>query len=188
MKKIQVGIIAEDNSDVEVIRILAKKISKIPFSISPMVGHGCGKIPAKAHGWAKELHFRGCTHLILVHDLDDKNYATLMHSLTEALKPCPINKHAIVIPTRELEAWLLADHATITNVMKLRKPMQRIAAPESINNPKEHLRDVIWKNSEKSVTYINTLHNAQIARVLDTDELQRCPSFLPFEQFIKDHL
>jgi hypothetical protein len=188
MAKVKVGIIAEDKSDVEVIEIIAKNITATPFSVSSQVGRGCGKINAKALGWAKDLQFKKCTHLILVHDLDDKNYAALMQSLTEALKPCPINKHAIVIPTRELEAWLLADHATITSVMKLRKPMQRIAAPESINNPKEHLRDVIWKNSGKSVTYINTLHNAQIARVLDTDELQRCPSFLPFAAFIQTHL
>ncbi len=51
-----IGVIAEDNSDVEVVRELIKKI--VPdkkFSINSFVGHGCGKIQGKCFQWAGAL-------------------------------------------------------------------------------------------------------------------------------------
>lgn len=79
MNKIkQIGIIAEDNSDVEVIKILIKRIlNRNDFGFKKMVGNGCGKLRRKAYDYALNLKNKGCDMLILFHDLDRNNYKTL---------------------------------------------------------------------------------------------------------------
>ena len=109
-----IGVIAEDISDVEVIRaLLAKKAAGSPFTIDKFVGHGCGKIRGKCCQWATTLSRQGCNFLIVLHDLDNKPLSQLSSDLRTALLPSPISKHVIAIPVRSIEAWLLSDNAAI---------------------------------------------------------------------------
>ena len=154
---IHVGVIAEDNSDIEVIRVLISKIARKTFSIKPFAGHGCGRVRNKCNGWAEILRQRGCSVLILVHDLDMHRLAELENGLREALGQSPIQKHAIIIPVRELEAWLLADHEAIQRTFRFRRRLRQIANPESIQRPKERLRDIIEQRSDHNIIYVNTV-------------------------------
>lgn len=178
------GLIAEDQSDVDVIRTLAEKIAPRGFRIKRFLGYGCGRIHAKCRSWAEHLHRQGCTLLILITDLDLQKLEDLLATLSGALNPCPIQRYIIVIPVREIEAWLLADHEAITRALSLRKPVGKQSNPETILNPKERLRDIIRERSNGRISYLNTVHNVKIAKHVHIEKLNRCSSFIPFKNFI----
>jgi hypothetical protein len=182
-----VGVIAEDLSDVEVIEeIIAKKKNRRLFKIKKFAGHGCGKIRAKCKDWAYNLRIQQCTLLILIHDLDENNLRELRDEIEDTLKPSPITKYIIVIPIREIEAWLLADHEAINKTFGLK--LKKIPNPEAIRRPKEHLRDLVYLRSSKRKIYVNTIHNRKIAAKANLKQLKRCNSFTPLNDFIQTAL
>jgi len=183
-----IGIIAEDISDVATLDILIRKIGKAPYSIRSFKGDGGGKIVGKCHAWSQNLRDQGCRYLLIVHDLDSAEIGHLRAKLETALGVSPIDTHLIVIPVREIEAWLLADHRAITKAMKLRVTINQIANPEAIPNAKEYLGRLIYTKSGHQRRYINTIDNAKIAVECVPTNLQRCRSFVPFHQFIRDHI
>lgn len=178
------GVIAEDTSDVDVLNIIVRKIARKPYSIRRFVGHGCGRIRKQCRGWAQTLKDRGCQLLVIVHDLDANNLQQLERTLREALGASPIAEHIIVIPVRELEAWLLADHKAIERTFRFKSPLGQVANPEGIQRPKERLRDLIYQKSGKRIIYVNTIHNARIAANCAITNLRRCNSFQPLERFV----
>jgi hypothetical protein len=184
----QLGIIAEDRSDVEVVRTVLKKISRRPFTVQKFVGHGCGRIMGKCAAWAENLHRSGCTHLVLVQDLDGKDPVELSSKLATALEPGPIQQRIVVLAVQEIEAWLLTDSAAIRSALSLRRPIRRIADPEKIPRPKEYLRDLLFRASGNTLRYVNTIHNSKIADRVSVASLRRCPSFRPLEKFAREHL
>lgn len=181
---IKLGVIAEDQGDVDVILELIKK-RQPKFSVDQFLGKGCGKIKSKCAAWAKNLRARGCNRLIIVQDADAANPAQLLGELQAALGPSPIPLHVVVVPVREVEAWLLADHAAIKAGMKIRGKVKKVANPEVIFRPKEHLRDL---SARLGKPYLNTVHNKEIAKHSTFAALRRCPSFLPFETFVINHM
>lgn len=183
-----VGVIAEDNSDVDVLRELLAKLTKRKLFLHKFVGHGCGKIAGKCRAWARNLDAQGCQVLIILHDLDLRNLAQLRQTLIEALTPSPIQSHVIVIPVQELEAWLLADHGAIQNALGIKQPIKQVTGMEYLQRPKEFLGDLIFRKSNKTVYYVNTVHNVRIARAASLVNLRRCPSFRPLEEFARVHL
>jgi len=188
VKLIRVGLIVEDQSDYEVIHSILDKIAARPFAVTRYLGHGCGKVIAKCGAWARQLRDQGCTLLIVVCDLDTRHLTELKGQLETSLTPCPFQLHIIVIPVREIEAWLLADHQAITQAMKLRKAAKKQANPEAIMRPKEHLGRLIFERSEKRTQYLNTVHNKQIAAAARITQLRRCQSFRPLHQFAEQNL
>jgi uncharacterized protein DUF4276 len=183
-----IGIIAEDDSDVAVIRELIGKITKTRYRVEEFAGGGSGKIVGKCFAWAQNLRDKGCTYLILVHDLDQARITDLRATLVAALNESPIRIHIIVIPVREIEAWLLADHEAITKVMKLKRPLGQVSNPEAIQNPKEYLERLVYTKSEHTRKYVNAIHNEQIAAACTASNLRRCQLFLPLQQFISEHI
>lgn len=87
-----------------------------------------------------------------------------------------------------MEAWLLSDPGAIKSAMKLRKTPNIKGLPENINSPKEYLGEVIRVASNGEIIYINTAHNEKIAQMLSVERAKtRCPSFVPFHDFIQEH-
>lgn len=186
--KHKIGVIAEDDSDVQVANELIKKISpRKEFVIRRFVGHGCGKLRSKCLSWAIQLKNQGCSMLIVFHDLDDRTLTDLEAEIKSLLRPCPIERHLIIIPIREIEAWLLSDHLAIKKALKLRRTFPRIANPQSIVNPKRMLGDLIFSKSDKRKRYV-VEDNQKIASHIQIVNIRRCSSFLPLEHFIKTHL
>jgi hypothetical protein len=186
-RTIKVGVIAEEDNDVDVVHVLLKKITpRRSFCIRSFVGHGCGKLRYKGRVWASQLANRGCSVLLFIHDLDRQRLNQLRTELEEALKPCPIQPYLIVIPIEELEAWLLADANALRGSFNLKKRPKSVANPESIADPKRFLEAMIWSHSEKKKRYVNTIHNVRIAEHIDVSALRKCSAFRPFEKFWAD--
>lgn len=181
---VKYGFIAEDASDVEVIKRLAKKITGKNVSASHFVGKGCGPIKKKAVGWCRAFEIKGCTQILLVHDRDRNDAGALATQLEGILEAAPQRKKVVVVPTEEMEAWLLSDHIAITAAMKLKKRLKEEHHPETIASPKEYLGAEVWKVSNKTVNYVNAIHNPLIADHIDVSVIKKkCPSFEPFVRF-----
>lgn len=184
----RIGIIAEDQSDVEVLREIFQLYGLKRLSIERFVGKGCGKIKGKCNAWARDLRALGCTRLILLHDADDHRPNVLRQELVQALGVSPIPKSVIVVAVRELEAWLLADHNAIVKSLKLRGNVKQVANPEGIRRPKEHLGELIYRASRRKLTYVNTVHNKRIAAACSINAMKRCSSFKVFDSFVLSEL
>lgn len=182
---IRIGLIAEDGSDVEVLKILAKKVLGKSVSLSYFVGKGCGPLKRKTPGWCKALWLKGCKHVLLVHDLDQNEKSSLRQNLERILQPAPQSFKAVVIPTEELEAWLLSDTGAISRALNIQKVMREIHHPERISSPKEYMGELIRKSSNGKKIYVNTVHNPLIADQLDVSKIvKKCPSFSTFNAFL----
>ncbi|MGH1510494.1 DUF4276 family protein [Ralstonia solanacearum] len=181
---VKIGIIAEDVSDVEVLKLLARKITGKPVSTAHFTGKGCGPLKKKTPGWCKDLAHKGCTKILLVHDLDRNDAKTLRKTLEGILQKSTAFKQAVVIPAEELEAWLLSDTSAITSALNLQKALKVVHHPETISSPKEYIRDKVWQVSNKTTAYVNSVHNKLIAEKLNIKFVQKkCPSFKDFANF-----
>jgi hypothetical protein len=177
-----VGIIAEDDSDVAVIKEITLKILK-PHRVGfkKFVGDGCGKLRRKCAAWAANLVQQGCRWLVVVHDLDTNNEAKLRAHLAGAISPAGAEQHVVMIPRREIEAWLLYDGDAIAGAFRESRRPKLPSDPESLDDPKKHLRNLVWTSYRKD--YANTVHNAQIARNIDLCYLKGSRSFAPYPIF-----
>ena len=104
----KMGIIAEDDSDVAVLREITLTLLK-PHRIGfrRFVGHGCGKFKRKCGAWARILVQGGCPWVAVLHDLDANDERRLRAELTAAIAPAGARASVVLIPRREIEAWLL---------------------------------------------------------------------------------
>lgn len=185
----RIGFIAEDNSDVEVLFMLARKV--VPGATiekRSFVAHGSGKIKSKCKSWAMTLAAQQCNMLVVAHDLDRNNINTLRSSLQASLSPSPIGKNLIVIPVHEIEAWLLSDEIAIKKAFQITSKVPKVEAPESISSPKERLGWYVHTHTGKRKRYINAVHNAKIAKYLDIRRVRRCSSFIPLHDFYSSNI
>ncbi|WP_288492314.1 DUF4276 family protein [uncultured Pseudomonas sp.] len=184
---IKIGVIAEDTSDIEVItEILSKHIEKSDFSIKKFVGRGCGKLKIKCGAWVDNLSAQGCSHILIFHDLDSNKEDELRKEINTRINNCKFKETLIVIPTEELEAWLLTDAAAIKSTFTITQDIKIPGDVEKIKSPKEFLCKLIKRASNKN--YINTIHNKKIAEKLTTKSLSTCPSYRAFESYVNEKI
>jgi hypothetical protein len=180
----KIGIIAEDDSDVAVLRELTLSLlSPHKIKFNRFVGDGCGKLRRKCGAWARILVQQGCPFIVLVHDLDAYNEGQFRAMLEGAIATAPAKAKVVLIPKREIEAWLLYDGQAIARAFNAAQNPQLPGNPESILDPKKYLRDLVRKKYRKE--YLNTVHNAPIARRIDIALLNKSTSFLPQVAFAK---
>jgi hypothetical protein len=178
-----IGVIAEEANDVDVLyEFTCKLVGERRFSFKHFVGHGCGKLRRKCSAWAENLLQRGCTEIVVVHDLDENDEGALRKELTRAIENTGCKAYVILIPTHELEAWLLVDAIAIQKVFAMAKLPRLPPRPETVPHPKEKLRDIVWQASRKR--YVNTIHNRKIAAASRIAMLSACASFSPYPKFI----
>ncbi len=156
-----IGLIAEDDSDVAVMKEITLKILKPQLiGFKKFVGDGCGKVRRKCGAWAQLLVRQGCRWIAVVHDLDTHDEAALRNRLSIAIAGANAEATVVVIPKREIEAWLLYDGKAIASAFRETKLPKLPKNPEVLEDPKKHLRDLIWATYRKD--YVNTIHNLRI--------------------------
>lgn len=183
----KIGVIAEDSSDISVVNeILMKYMDCNEYSIKKFVGNGCGKLRNKCGAWAKMLSKSGCEHILVLHDLDRNDKSHLIDELSKKVSKDIYPSSIIIIPVEELEAWLLTDAKAIKNVFNLKRAPKKINNSETIDSPKEHLRDLVWHLGRKR--YLNTTHNQKIANKSSVTNFLRCKSYKPLDKYIREEL
>jgi hypothetical protein len=177
-----VGIIAEDDSDVAVLHHITMNLLR-PHTVGlkKFVGNGCGKLRRKCAAWALNLAERDCHWIAVVHDLDENNERELRSELQHAIAPAVFRARVVLIPKKEIEAWLLYDPRAIATAFREHTLPRLPGNPESLPDPKKHLGNLIWGTYKKK--YLNTIHNAQIAKHIQAARLRGCPSFAPHFEF-----
>ena len=181
---IHVGLIVENQSDEDVVYGLLAKLVTKPFGRRRFHSRGCGKLRSKCVAWAKDLYTRGCRALVVVQDLDQNELVQLRLALEALIATTAFAKRAVVIPVREIEAWLLADERAIQTSLALRNPVAATRSPEHEADAKRRLYEVIFAASDRRVEYVNTVHNKRITTQADPEIIEaKCPSFLPLRQF-----
>jgi len=180
----KIGLIAEDVSDVDVIKsILGKLLDENSFSTKKFVGNGCGKLRNKCDVWTENLFKNGCSHVLIFHDLDQHNERSLRTLLEGKVCQVKYPHSIIVIPVKEIEAWLMADVCAIQKVFKLPKPPRIRHNCETIDRPKEYLERAIWTAGKKR--YLHTVHNKRIADIASLSKLKGCKSFRLFSEYVE---
>src|SRR5271157_5312842 len=115
----KIGVIAEDDSDVAVLREITRTLLKPRVvGFKSFVGGGCGKLHRKCGAWATILVKEGCPWIAVVHDLDQCDEARLRADLEEAITPAGASVSVVLIPRREIEAWLLYDSHAIAKAFR----------------------------------------------------------------------
>jgi hypothetical protein len=184
--KIRLGMIAEDNSDIEVITELVCRLrSEDEIIVRKFIGHGCGRIIGKCNQWSEILFIQGCKYLILVQDLDERKLEDLFTTLCNAINGCSIRRRVVVIPIREIEAWLLSDCKAIKNSLGLKQNFSEIPNPQLLHDPKKRLSELIYLRSGKQKRHIIS-DNRKIASRTNINKLLRLSSFVPLYNFIKE--
>jgi hypothetical protein len=183
-----IGIIAEEESDFNSIKVLVGRIvSNGSLKFNGFHPGGCSKIKRKAGEYANILATKGCNMLIFVHDLDRNDLKKLKKEIEEKLKGNPIENCLICIPIEEIEAWFLSDQEGIKKIFKLEKFQKIKGLPEEIISPKESLEKCIRWSSNKKI-YLTTSHNEILASKLSIEKMkQKCPSFKDFYIFLKQY-
>lgn len=185
-----IGIIAEDDSDFKVIKtIIQKEVNKTNIKFKKNISHGCGKLKRKCKDYIDDLFKRQCDLVLVFHDLDKENELALETLLLSKIKGCKNNANVfLTIPKEEIEAWFLSDPESIKKTFKIRKKVSVKGHPETIQSPKEFLRDLIYINSNKTSIYNNTMHNEKIAENLDITLVKtKCISYQKLADFLNKH-
>lgn len=182
-----IGLIVEDNSDFNALRIIISRIiNKDNLTFKKAIGNGCGKMKRKAISYANILSKRGCDLIILVHDLDRNDLDTLRKELNQIINSSNAKNKFVCIPIEEIEGWFLGDPEGIKNTFNLNRIPKIKGKPESVGSPKERLEDFVFQCSNKSKLYLNTKHNNLLSENLDLEKISnKCISFKEFEENIK---
>lgn len=139
----------------------------------------------KLDSYAKTLEIKKCTVLIVLHDKDRNDPDNLRGSLRSKLRDCKIANQLICIPIEELEAWFLSDMRAVRIVFTLKSEPKAIASPELVVSPKEELKRIVKRVSDKRKISIATLMNKRLAEEVNIDLVNRkCPSFRDFNNFV----
>lgn len=187
MAKIAYGVIGEDDSDVETVVELIKRIANNKsLSIKRKGYNGCGemfiKAPMQLSAWSE----MGCEHFIICYDSDRDKPEARYEKLVAAIKESDVpGTYCALVPIQEIEAWILADLEAVSKVITgWRPPGKEIVTPEAQRDPKEHLEG-LTKMQNSRPRYNHAMHNPAVAKHLNLDKvLKKCPSFGPLFEMV----
>ena len=132
-----------------------------------------------------------CDRIIISYDADgphNKAEIRRQEVITKLIKPAGVSSRCCaLIPTQEIEAWILAHLPAVTVVFTAWRPKESYPNPELVPSPKEVLIKLSRDPETRKARYVPHVHNEIIAEHLDTKELERkCPSFKELVTFVKN--
>jgi len=198
MAEFEFGVLAEDDNDCKVIRVLCRRIleqrgvESSAWRLHPRSGNGCANLRRKARPWLVELAEKGCRAAIIVHDLDRNpsndslnDPAVLERELSAIPVPRGFIRH-ICIPVEEIEAWFFSCEKVLARVCG-GKPRDPHPSPHLIKRPKEKLID-LSRSFNRRPRYSQN-DNYKLAEELDLAECaRRCVAFDALEKFVRGPL
>lgn len=193
----KIGILAEDLTDCKTIEVLVDRLlsaSGLHVSFFRRGKDGCAHLKRKAKAWMAELTEKGCSALILVHDLDRNpsnhtlnDEAELRSRLSQLPVPRGVALH-ICIPVEELEAWFWSCPTALDQVAPGHGQASVSRSPHLLKQPKEALIRLSAKQRGGKARY-TTQQNPELAQRLDLDLCaSRCPSFRDLRSFLQERV
>jgi hypothetical protein len=187
-------VIAEDKSDLECLKVLIRRLANDKtITIEGKGYHGCGDMLKNGalllRSYGKQKNFR---KFIVCYDRDEESSQKRYEQvISEIIKPAGIKKSenliCILIPTKEIEAWILADTQAISKVFSSWKAEEEFLHPETIDNPKEKLVGLINKGRARPL-YTDSSNNKPIMNYLNLDIVKKkCPSFAELAAFVEQN-
>jgi hypothetical protein len=125
---------------------------------------------------------QGCPWIVVIHDLDEYDEGELRAELSNAVADVGAQVAVVLIPRREIEAWLLYDPEAIAKAFNERKKPRLPHDPELLPDPKGYLGRLVNKEYDKE--YLNTRHNELIAKHVNVSRLRKSRSFAPHPHFV----
>jgi Domain of unknown function (DUF4276) len=189
MSKLRIALIAEDDTDCDVIRTIVHHVLGKDVSTKKWSSKGCSTLRQKLAAQLSTLSKAGCNVFVVVHDLDRNpengtlnDEAQLRKILEKLASDIEQSARHICIPIEELEAWFWADPKVIKCINKDKGKAS--ANPQSLVRPKEAL--IKLSRDEKRRPRYSTNMNAELAKELDLELCaQRCESFRGLKQFLE---
>lgn len=193
MAELMLGVLAEDDNDCEVIKVLIRRIFEArgvkpgAWRLKKRHDKGCANLRRKTERWLVDLVKEGCTAAIVLHDLDlnpldgSLNDEGQPRRKLEAI-PVPSGfERLICIPVEEIEAWFFASEKALTKACG--KPQKAEPSPHLIKQPKETLIRMS-RGASKKPRYSEN-ENDKIAEVLELAECRKkCPAFAALYSFV----
>jgi Domain of unknown function (DUF4276) len=181
------GIVGEDNSDVEVLKHLIRRIAgDQSLTIKSKGYHGCHEMLRKGADQIRAFNTAyDINRFVICYDSDKEDPQARFEAIKEQIvqKTKLGAEFCALVPVQEIEAWVLADLAAVSKVILSWKPDVTIPSPESINDPKEHLKKL--SRRYKKPLYSPPTHNPEVAKHLDLQTVwNKCPSFRPLHAFV----
>ena len=184
-------VLAEDKSDVNCLRILIKLLAKNEsLTVEGKGFNSCGNMLNKGAAYLKLYNEQDKFYkFIICHDRDKNSsqdiYKKVVSKIINNAKLKPEKLICILIPTEEIEAWILADIKAVSNILSW-QPKQEFYNPEEIESPKEKL--IKLARLDKSI-YIHNIHNEKVMKYLDlTIVKKKCPSFAELANFVENDI
>jgi len=180
MTKRKFGVLAEDETDAEAMRVIIQRRLGSGVSVKKRSDQGCAHLRRKAKAWMDQFAMIGVSDVILLHDLDRNSEPALRSQLEKIPVPEGMQRH-ICIPVEELEAWLWADPEVVKDVGNGQGKAS--PSPHRISNPKKALIDLSLKGKRRPL--YSTQENPRLAGKLNFKLCaDRCPSFKGLLEFL----
>lgn len=187
------AVLAEGDSDALMLRTIIERLSDD--------GKGGARVRVKEKGYcgSGELYRIGARDLKALARLDFERFVVCFDAdrecpkakrdeiIQRVVKPAALQHPiCVLIPIQEIESWILADLDALGRLFPhWRGRPKPIANPESIQDPKEHLRGLTSLNGGKP-KYDHANHNQKIAIHLDLAAIERkCASFRPLLDLVR---
>jgi hypothetical protein len=185
---VKYGILGEDDSDVDTLKAIVRKLKNDNgLKIKGEGFGGCSRLIKNGSRLLALLHEQGVRRFIVCHDADDRKADEVRREIKErVIKPAGLGSdavHCIAVPVRTIEAWILADVESVSQKFRSWKPIE-VKNPELIAKPKDMLV-TMSRLGKSSPRYDPVADNHKIITYLDLERVaKKCKSFRLLQQFV----
>lgn len=182
------AILGENNSDVDMLFNLVRRIAKNPtLKIKRMGFDGCGELLRRGARQLRAYNKLGFTRFIICYDSDKDDPSNRYKEIVKKiiLESGVKGEFCALVPIQEIESWILADLEAVKAVIPTWRIEKNYPSPELNKSPKEELERMSRAHNLKPL-YIHNVHNPSIAIHLNLEiVVNKCSSSFPLFEFIQ---